>query len=74
MTDQDHDGSHIKGLFFNMMHHFWPEEELGQVIFYAAGILCMVDSVRGGREVCVCVCVCVCARAHDRKGETCHAP
>ena len=25
MTDQDHDGSHIKGLFFNMIHHFWPE-------------------------------------------------
>ena len=21
----DHDGSHIKGLFFNMIHHFWPE-------------------------------------------------
>ena len=25
MTDQEHDGSHIKGLFFNMIHHFWPE-------------------------------------------------
>jgi DNA topoisomerase-2 len=24
MTDQDHDGSHIKGLFINLIHHFWP--------------------------------------------------
>ncbi|KAN0030171.1 hypothetical protein ACTA71_009932 [Dictyostelium dimigraforme] len=24
MTDQDHDGSHIKGLIINMVHHFWP--------------------------------------------------
>lgn len=24
MTDQDHDGSHIKGLIINMLHHFWP--------------------------------------------------
>ena len=24
MTDQDHDGSHIKGLFINMIHTFWP--------------------------------------------------
>ncbi|CAH0482695.1 unnamed protein product [Peronospora belbahrii] len=25
MTDQDHDGSHIKGLLFNLLHTFWPE-------------------------------------------------
>ncbi|CBZ55157.1 hypothetical protein NCLIV_055820 [Neospora caninum Liverpool] len=25
MTDQDHDGSHIKGLLINMMHHYWPQ-------------------------------------------------
>ncbi len=24
MTDQDHDGSHIKGLFINLIHSFWP--------------------------------------------------
>lgn len=24
MTDQDHDGSHIKGLLINMIHRFWP--------------------------------------------------
>jgi DNA topoisomerase-2 len=24
MTDQDHDGSHIKGLIMNYLHHFYP--------------------------------------------------
>ena len=24
MMDQDHDGSHIKGLFMNLLHVFWP--------------------------------------------------
>lgn len=25
MADQDHDGSHIKGLIINFIHHFWPD-------------------------------------------------
>jgi DNA topoisomerase-2 len=24
MTDQDHDGSHIKGLIINFLHYYWP--------------------------------------------------
>lgn len=25
MSDQDHDGSHIKGLIINFVHHYWPD-------------------------------------------------
>lgn len=25
MADQDHDGSHIKGLIINFIHHYWPD-------------------------------------------------
>ncbi len=25
MSDQDTDGSHIKGLVINFVHHFWPD-------------------------------------------------
>lgn len=25
MTDQDHDGSHIKGLLINLLQHYWPD-------------------------------------------------
>ncbi len=25
MSDQDADGSHIKGLIINLIHHFWPD-------------------------------------------------
>jgi len=33
MTDADLDGSHIKGLVLNMIHHFWPELiQLGFVV------------------------------------------
>ena len=32
MTDQDHDGSHIKGLVMNLFHHMWPALlELGYI-------------------------------------------
>lgn len=33
LTDQDPDGSHIKGLMMNMIDHFWPElQDIGFVI------------------------------------------
>lgn len=32
MTDQDQDGSHIKGLLINFVHHFWPNLLKGNVV------------------------------------------
>lgn len=40
MADQDHDGSHIKGLVLNMIHVFWPSLiELGFVVSMVTPIL-----------------------------------
>jgi len=32
MTDQDVDGSHIKGLIINFLHHFWPNMIRGPTV------------------------------------------
>ncbi len=34
MADQDHDGSHIKGLVINFLHAYWPS------LFHIPGFLC----------------------------------
>jgi DNA topoisomerase-2 len=49
MTDQDQDGSHIKGLIINFLHHFWPE------LLQVNGFLCefitpIVKVVKGGAK------------------------
>lgn len=48
MTDQDHDGSHIKGLFINFIHHYWPS------LLKVPGFLCefvtpIVKATKGER-------------------------
>ena len=49
MTDQDHDGSHIKGLVMNMFHSQWPELlELGFVVSMLTPI---VKAKRGSDEM-----------------------
>jgi len=50
MTDQDHDGSHIKGLFMNFLDHFWPQ------LLRHNGFLCefvtpIVKARKGSSEV-----------------------
>jgi DNA topoisomerase-2 len=51
MTDQDHDGSHIKGLIMNLFHSEWPE------LFQMEDFLCslatpIVKATKGKQEHC----------------------
>ncbi|KAH9186437.1 hypothetical protein AeNC1_011587 [Aphanomyces euteiches] len=48
MTDQDHDGSHIKGLLLNLFHKFWPALlETG----YVSAFLTPLLKVHTGKEI-----------------------
>ncbi|KAL8576595.1 DNA topoisomerase 2-alpha [Nucella lapillus] len=48
MTDQDQDGSHIKGLLVNFIHHFWPN--LLQHNFVEEFITPLVKVTKGKQE------------------------
>ena len=47
MADQDYDGSHIKGLLVNFIHHFWPE-----LLIHCPGFL--VQFITPIVKVCCC--------------------
>lgn len=49
MADQDHDGSHIKGLIINFLHHFWPSL-LRVRGFLKEFITPIVKATKGARE------------------------
>ncbi len=49
MTDQDHDGSHIKGLIINFVHHKWPS--LLKHGFVEEFITPIVKVSKGSREL-----------------------
>ncbi|KAJ8748764.1 hypothetical protein K2173_011319 [Erythroxylum novogranatense] len=50
MTDQDHDGSHIKGLLINFIHKFWPSL-LKVQSFMVEFITPIVKAKRGGETI-----------------------
>lgn len=49
MADQDQDGSHIKGLLINFIHHFWPGL-LKQQGFLVEFITPIVKAIKGKKE------------------------
>eukprot|EP00041_Stephanoeca_diplocostata_P032247 m.1029066 g.1029066 ORF g.1029066 m.1029066 type:complete len:1509 (-) comp24112_c0_seq1:111-4637(-) len=51
MADQDQDGSHIKGLLINFVHHFWPEL-LKIPGFLVEFITPIVKATKGKTEKC----------------------
>ena len=50
MTDQNQDGSHIKGLLINFIHHNWPS--LLQLPFLEEFITPIVKVTKGNRSQC----------------------
>ena len=54
MTDQDPDGSHIKGLVVNFVRYFWPALLQAKPNFVGMFTTPLVKAFRGKEEVRVC--------------------
>ena len=50
ITDADTDGSHIKGLLFNFIHHFWPSLLKIQPNFVRSMITPIIKATKGGEK------------------------